>query len=686
MDEISLLDSMLSLMFLLWVSWITFIASKKINFPYTVLLVIVWIILAFVESMGYIGFTRNFNLTPDMLFYIFLPILIFESAYNFNYKDLFKSTYSIFSLSILWVIISALSISWILYFVLPFFGFNIPYIICLLYWSLISATDTAAVLSLFKSIWAPKRLTKIFEWESLFNDWTSLAMFSVILWVLVSWSKVDFSTISSWIISFLSMFLWWFLFWWLTGLIFSKVIHKIKNNESVEITLTMILAHLTFILSELISEYAYIWDFNFQISWVISTTVAALIMWNYWRYKISPKVWEYMEKFWWFFAFIANSLVFILLWFIVSDIKVDFFSGAIFIVLAWIIAWIVSRAISVYLPLWIINKLKLERNIPMKWQHILAWWSPRWALALMMLLMVPSDLEITSWSLSFPIRDFLILITISTIMFTLFVKVPTVWVLIKKLKLNKLNSLERLEKEIAAIMIFNKNLEVLKNSIFRNSIDKKHYKKTKDTFEKEIKNSMERIKIISSENPYIIERILWLFSLWIQKIFLIELLTYNEIDERNFKYLLNRIEDKQTKLEMWLANFINLEDDYEDNFLENMNNIFTFQKDTDFFVRNRAKTLIIMKTIKELKLLKEFDFWFDKKYLADVIKVYEDFFELLPRPNIKNEKVVKLENKLFEKWILKHSENKLSEIKTKWILTTKLYDVLSERLDDVIHR
>lgn len=684
--DISLLDSMLSLIFLLWISWVVFIFSKKLNFPYTVLLVIVWLILAFIENMWYIGFTRNFNLTPDMLFYIFLPILIFESAYNFNYKDLFKNSFSIFSLSILWVLISAFSISLILYFILPIFWFWVPFLVCLLYGSLISATDTVAVLSLFKSVWAPKRLTKIFEWESLFNDWTSLAFFLVILWIVETWENIDFSTISSWVLSFLSMFIWWFIFWWITWLIFSKIIQHIKNNESVEITLTMILAHLTFILSEVISKYFYLWDFNFQISWAIATTIAALVMWNYWRYKISPKVWEYMEKFWWFFAFIANSLVFILLWFIISDTKVDFFSWAIFIVLTWIFAWMTARAISIYLPLWIVNTLKIERNIPLKWQHVLAWWSPRWALVLMMLLMIPSDLEIASWNLSFPVRDFLILITISTIMFTLFVKVPTVWILIKKLKLNKLNSLERLEKEIATVMIFSRNIEVLKSSIFKDSIDKKHYKKTKNYLDNGLKESIEKIKKISDEDNNNIKKILWLFSLWIQKIFLIELLTYNEIEERNFKYLLNRIEEKQTKLEMWTMNFISLEDDYENNFLENINDILTIKKNTDFFVRNRAQTIVIMKTLKEIKALKDFDFWFEKKYIDDVIKIYEDFYELLPRPNVKNEEVTNLENTLFWRWILKHSENKLKEIKTKWILTTKLYDVLSERLDELVSR
>jgi len=41
-----------------------------------------------------------------MLFYIFLPILIFESAYHMNYKDLLRSGWSIFSLSVVGILIS----------------------------------------------------------------------------------------------------------------------------------------------------------------------------------------------------------------------------------------------------------------------------------------------------------------------------------------------------------------------------------------------------------------------------------------------------------------------------------------------------------------------------------------------------------------------------------------------------
>ena len=97
------------------------------------------------------------------------------------------------------------------------------------------------------------------------------------------------------------------------GIIFSKGIQLIKNNEAVEITLTMILAHVTFIATELISEHVLIGGRELKISGVIATAFAAIIMGNYGRTKISPRVETYMDKFWNFFAFISNSLVFLLM-------------------------------------------------------------------------------------------------------------------------------------------------------------------------------------------------------------------------------------------------------------------------------------------------------------------------------------------------------------------------------------
>lgn len=71
----------------------------------------------------------------------------------------------------------------------------------------------------------------------------------------------------------------------------------------------MLSAHFTFLLAELITEKV---EF-LPISGVIATVVASIVIGNYGKYKITPKVEHTMEKFWSFFAFVSNSIVFILI-------------------------------------------------------------------------------------------------------------------------------------------------------------------------------------------------------------------------------------------------------------------------------------------------------------------------------------------------------------------------------------
>lgn len=64
---------------------------------------------------------------------------------------------------------------------LLFFGIDVPFEITLLFGAIISSTDTAAVLAVFKQLGVPRRLNLIFEGESLFNDGTAIALFLVVL-------------------------------------------------------------------------------------------------------------------------------------------------------------------------------------------------------------------------------------------------------------------------------------------------------------------------------------------------------------------------------------------------------------------------------------------------------------------------------------------------------------------------
>jgi CPA1 family monovalent cation:H+ antiporter len=83
-----------------------------------------------------------------------------------------------------------------------------------------------------------------------------------------------------------------------------------------------------------------------------------------------------MNKFWSFFAFLVNSLIFLSLGLLLSKININIFDflGPI---LLTILVIIIARAISVYIPINFINFFKKDDKVPLSRQHLLAWGSLR---------------------------------------------------------------------------------------------------------------------------------------------------------------------------------------------------------------------------------------------------------------------------------------------------------------------
>lgn len=708
--EISFLSSSLSLLALLTISTFVYLLSKKINFPYTVLLVIFWLFLVPLSHIEMFSFINHFELTPNILFFVFLPILLFEAAYKINYREFIKNWKSIWILAVFWLIFSAALIWAWLFYLFPFVWFEIPFLVCLLFWVLISATDPVAVLSIFKEVWAPRRLTLIFEWESLFNDWTALALFLVVLWIILEWWVVHWLAFFEWIWSFLSMLIWWIIFWWFIWILFSKILWNIKNNEFAEITLTMILAHLTFLLSEFISEYVTILWFNIEISWVIATTIAWIILWNYWKYKITPSVEAHMEKFWDFFAFIANSIVFILMWLVLSHIEIDFIKF-IWPISVVILVVVLARALSVYFPVWLMNLFKIEENIPMSWQHLLSWWSLRWALALMMALMIPwkwdanysKILEFQRsvwWNFDFDVKDFILVITIWSIIFTLLIKATTITWLTKKLWIDKLNDVEEFEYEEWKILANLKILEKINNLFWKKYLTKEEYFELKRKYWERLKSAvfelqrlLQNCTKINADN--LVKKAISIHALWIEKQYLKSLYSYNEISEKDFKFIYNKICKQKERVENWETQ-VKM---YENEFVWKCFISFILDKFSDRknlwdiwkYIRNRTKTVITRKVIKELKEIRELNIWFDKKYFYEVIDLYENFYKIAEwKKDYLFEKnkseIVKIEAKLVEKSLLKLEEKVINDLHDREIITPKLYIKFIEEIEEEFYK
>jgi CPA1 family monovalent cation:H+ antiporter len=110
-----------------------------------------------------------------------LSFLLFAGAMHIDLSHLKSERREIAVLALISTLASALLIGYSAFYLLPLLGLSTPLITCLLFGALISPTDPIAVLSIFKSINAPRRLQTIVSGESLFNDGVGIVLFITLL-------------------------------------------------------------------------------------------------------------------------------------------------------------------------------------------------------------------------------------------------------------------------------------------------------------------------------------------------------------------------------------------------------------------------------------------------------------------------------------------------------------------------
>lgn len=445
----------LSLFTLLFLSIFTHLAAPKMRVPYSVLLVAVGFLLIPLSKVPAFSYITSFQLTSEILFFIFLPILIFESAYSMNIRRISENIGAISALAIVGLLLSAFFVAFAGYWGLTAIGFEAPFIVVLLFGALISATDPVAILALFKDFGAPRRLALIFEGESLFNDATSLALFLIVL-ESVSAGFQGAASVLHGVFIFLSMLFGGTVFGFMMGGVFSKLL-QFARHEHLQITLTMLAAHTTFLLAEFISHSLTLMGKPIHVSSILATVITSLVIGSYGRFKIMPGVQAYMDRFWGYAAFVANSLVFILLGLLFTTLSVSLLDilpalGVIIIVV------MVARALSVYPVIGVMNAVRLEQPIPLSWQHLMAWGSLRGALAVTMVLIIPDTLSHPEWKQAYSIKEFILALTIGCIYFTLFIKATTINGAIRRFRINELQGLEPLEYLEGKVYIYAQSL------------------------------------------------------------------------------------------------------------------------------------------------------------------------------------------------------------------------------------
>jgi CPA1 family monovalent cation:H+ antiporter len=381
---------------LLLVACLIAMLSRRLGLPYIVGLAVAGFLVALLPNAPQVPLSR------DLIFNVLLPPLVFEAALQLQWKRFRAELALTLTLAFLGVAIAATVVTVGLH---DLAGWS--WIGAALFGVLIAATDPVSVIASFREMGCLPRVSMVVESESLLNDGVAAVGFAVLSAIAVGGNATAGSIVPA--------FLWTLGGGLAIGLAVSAAILLIvgrTDDPLVEITLTTIAAYGSFLLAE-----------HFQASGIISALAAGLVIGSAGTRFLSGSGRDRVHWAWEFFAFLANSLVFILIGMNIASQPLHRLGAVGAIAIALVLA---GRGLSVY-PLAVLFRWSRWR-LPPSFQHTLFWGGLRGALALALALAVPATV---------PERGAIILTAFVVVAFSILVQGLTMPWLIKRLGLGR---------------------------------------------------------------------------------------------------------------------------------------------------------------------------------------------------------------------------------------------------------
>ncbi|KAJ8759661.1 hypothetical protein K2173_009745 [Erythroxylum novogranatense] len=324
-----------------------------------------------------------FNFHEEFFFLFLLPPIIFQSGFSLSPKPFFSNFGAIVTFAILGTFIASIVTGVLVYLGgLMFLMYRLPFVECLMFGALISATDPVTVLSIFQELGTDMNLYALVFGESVLNDAMAISLYRTMSMLKSHPSSGQnfFMVIVRFLETFVGSMSAGVGVGFTSALLFKYAGLDIDNLQNLECCLFVLFPYFSYMLAE-----------GLGLSGIVSILFTGMVMKHYTYSNLSENSQRFVSAFFNLISSLAETFVFIYMGF---DIAMEKHSwshvGFIFFSIIFII---VARAANVFSCAYLVNMARpSHRHIPSKHQNALWYSGLRGAMAFALALQSVHDL------------------------------------------------------------------------------------------------------------------------------------------------------------------------------------------------------------------------------------------------------------------------------------------------------